>query len=619
MCGIAGIIGKEFEEPVLNRMVKRLWHRGPDHTGVYIDHEVGLAQSRLSIIDLSSAGNQPFTSIDHPHFTIVFNGEIYNYIELKGVLAARGYDFHTNSDTEVLLKLYIEFGKECVFKLRGMFAFVIWCSQTKEVFIARDRFGIKPLYYALQNNTFYFASEVRALLESNIEKSVNYQAIYDYLSLGAICNPETIFRDIQQFAAGSYAFLSPDRTDLQVYKYWDLLTETSVMKKEFAAMSYNDCAAILRNGLEEAVRCHLCADVEVGAFLSGGIDSSLITLLMSKYQQSPMNTFSIGFDGFEPYNEVGIAKVVAEKVGSSHHQKILTQQDFDLSLFRLLDSFDEPSMDGTNTFFVSLAAAEAGMRVVLSGLGGDELMAGYPHFRRLRRLDALFPKGIPLLKYDLLDKYTFIPSRIRHLIRDAASGSLGRYGRIRNLLQGRPAAIISSEFLAGLNLSSVERRYEEFVGLSADSVELTTIIEVHTYLRDTLLRDSDNMSMGHSLELRPVFLDHEIVKTMFSLPSHYKQIGSFNKQILVDSVKDLLPEQVYKRKKMGFEFPLGFWMMQHKDVLRSAFDGVWAKRIFSSSFLNQVQRKLSSNSAITNQIWAYFILLYYLEENAVKP
>jgi asparagine synthase (glutamine-hydrolysing) len=619
MCGIAAIIGKDANETVLHKMIGRLAHRGPDHIGTFIGQNVALAQSRLSIIDLTAEANQPFKAIDYPDFTIVFNGEIYNYKDLRRNLEAMGYRFYTNSDTEVLLKLYIEFGEQCVQKLRGMFAFVVWSARTELVFIARDRFGIKPLYYGMQEGTFYFASEVKAFLETAISKRVNYQSLYDYLSLGAICNPDTIFQEIKQFPSGSYASMSLARCDFRLVSYWNLVDESSQLKSEFAKVSYEESVAVLRSSIEEAVKYHLCSDVQVGAFLSGGVDSSLISLLASSYAQNSLYTFSIGFAGFDRYNEVSVAKLVANKIRSVHHEKILEQNDFDSQLERLLSSFDQPSIDGTNSFFVSMAAADAGIKVVLSGLGGDELMAGYPHFRRLRRLSSIFPKGIPWLRDGAFDGYEFLPHRVRFLLRDAISEPLMRYSRLRNVLHGLPASTISSQCMNELNLASIERRYERFADVASDSIELTTLIELNTYLHDTLLRDSDSMSMTHSLELRPVLLDHELVKVIFSLPSHYKHRGKFNKQILVDSGKDLLPEQVYRRKKMGFEFPLGYWIARHRDRLKVTFDSEWAKIVFSAPALAQIQRELLTKAAITNKTWAYFVLLNYLNTRSVQP
>lgn len=619
MCGIAGIFGEDVNTAVLQRMVRKLAHRGPDHTGITASEYFGLAQSRLSIIDLSSAANQPFTSIDHPHFTIVFNGEIYNYLELRTSLESKGHRFYTKSDTEVLLNLYIEYGAACVVKLRGMFAFAILDARDRKLFIARDRFGIKPLYFSFNNRTFYFASEVRALLEGRVERKACYQSIFDYLSLGVVCNPRTIFEHIHQFPAGCFGFIFSHTQELHVTKYWDLIEETVSLKKDLSRLSYSDSFSLLRQNLEQAVEYHLCSDVNIGSFLSGGIDSSLVTILMSRRHQAELNTFSIGFDGFEPYNEVNVSRIVAEKIMSRHHEKILTQCDFDNNFERLLDSFDQPSMDGTNTFFVSLAAAESGIRVALSGLGGDELMAGYPHYRRLRRLHSFLPSGISWIRNDILDDVGVLPNRVKFWINDFLSAPLARYGRIRNLLHGRSASLISSESLSEMRLDSVDHRYRSYMNMSNDPVELTTLIEVNTYLHDTLLRDSDNMSMSHSLELRPVLLDHELVKTMFALPSAHKLKGNVNKQLLVDAVRDLLPEAVYKRKKMGFEFPVGFWMKRHKAVLESTFSGEWAKLIFSPKVLTQIRTQVLDNNAISNRTWAYFILLHYLDNNLVEP
>ncbi|HEX8186139.1 MAG TPA: asparagine synthase (glutamine-hydrolyzing), partial [Blastocatellia bacterium] len=385
MCGIVGIIGKSIPgiETRIAKMSDAIAHRGPDACGVEIWSErdtgqTAFAHRRLSIIDLSDAGRQPMTTPDG-RYSIIFNGEIYNYQALRRRLLEEGVEFRTHTDTEVLLYLYKKRGAECLQLLRGMFAFAINDSRTGEVFAARDRFGIKPFYYFQDNRLFAFSSEVRALLASGLVPSlIDPVSLNSYLSFGAVQEPRTIIENVRTLPPAHYIVINSKGEVKELARYWRLPADTLHVDRASAIEE-------TRSRLEESIKLHLLADVPLGAFLSSGIDSSCIVALMSKYAQGRVNTFTVCFEE-QQFNERELARRVAQRWGASHRELVLSETEMLASLPEAVAGIDQPSMDGINTWVISRATKRAGVTVALSGLGGDELFGGYPSFQRALRM-----------------------------------------------------------------------------------------------------------------------------------------------------------------------------------------------------------------------------------------
>lgn len=607
MCGIAGIMGDNATISI-GRMTKALAHRGPDGEGVYIspDQRVALGHTRLSIIDLSPKGHQPM-SYDGRYW-IVFNGEIYNYTELRDELKALGYKFFTNTDTEVILVAYIQWGNYCLKRLRGMFAFAIWDSHFKRLFMARDRLGIKPLYYSQRQNVFAFASEVRALLKSGfVSSEIDRQSLWYYLSFGVIPQPHTIFSQIKALLPGYYAEFHFETQTLGMTRYWDIAEETAPLHQELATLTYEETQVILRQKLEEATRYHLVSDVPVAAFLSGGIDSTGIVGLMSCIVRCPIKTFSVGFESkYKHLDERRWAKIAAEKLGTEHTEVIITGNEVANSFDQLVSSFDQPSVDGTNTYFVSRAASKE-VKVALSGLGADELFLGYYHFHRISRAANIFPNGIP--KGHLGSLIRFFPGRWRRELAALIASPMERLLFLRQLVdEEKLKQITKPEAWGCLEFPSFDM---QSLGI-LDLLSQISYVEITGYLRNTLLRDADNMGMAHGLEIRPPYLDHVLAEFVFALPSSSKLQKQHYKKLLVDAINDILPKEIVQRPKMGFEMPLSEWMgTVLKERLLAAFDSDYARTIFMPQFLSDLRMRLSKRKTIPRYIWAYFVLLEY--------
>lgn len=575
MCGINGIVGisdKHLAGEKIAAMNHAMRHRGPDDEGVFIDEKIALGHRRLSIIDLSAAGHQPMTSFDD-RYVIVYNGELYNYKDLKFELqrvvsgsSQQAYLFQTNTDTEVILAAYSRWGADCVKRFNGMFAFAVWDKQKKELFISRDRLGIKPLYYLYTNGVFAFSSEIRSLLASDlIRKKIDEEALVDYLRYQTVHAPNTIVKGVKMLLPGHSIVMQQEQ--LKIKKYWDIVEDRNMEGKN---KSYNDVCKDVNELLSKAVERRLMADVPFGAFLSGGIDSSAIVGLMSKVSSEKVKTFSVVFDESE-FSESKYAQLVAKKFNTDHHEIKLTPNDFLKDLPNALSAMDHPSGDGPNTYIVSKATKNAGITMALSGLGGDELFGGYDVFKRgldiskknwvnyfplfARSLSAeMFLKLKPsaasekmaaMLKSSKIDFESFYPLS-RQVLMDDKITSIIRTDKLSKNAVGN--------IVSGIDLSDNEFR-----------ISRISIAEISTYMQNVLLRDTDQMSMAHALEVRVPFIDYTLVEYVMGLPDKYKSIES-PKKLLVDALGELLPSDVVNRPKMGFTLPWKHWM---KNELRT--------------------------------------------------
>jgi asparagine synthase (glutamine-hydrolysing) len=556
-------------EVAVQRMSDHMRARGPDALGYWSDSKVGLSlgHRRLSILDLEPRANQPMHS-DDGRYVIVFNGEIYNFRELRRVLERDGEAFRTRSDTEVLLKLYAREGQSMLSRLRGMFSFAIWDIQTRGLFLARDPYGIKPLYIGRNKDGWLFASQVKALLASGlISHDTDPLGQADFWLLGSVPEPRTWFRNISALPAGSWCRISADGQFSGPYKYWDI--GDSWRNAPECRLTPSEAQEMVRAAVSESVRQHLVADVPVGVFLSGGIDSGSLAGLINDAGASGMQGITIAYNEFQGRheNEAPVAAEIARSYGIRHHVRIITQQEFDADLPRILSAMDQPSIDGINTWYASKAVAELGLKVVISGVGGDELFYGYPSFHQLPNLVsrwkrlACIPGAWPAanLVLALLTRRTGNP-RWRWLTRQA--GSLyGAYWLRRGLFAPDELPDVMGEeySLGALRDLNPGTLLESMVGvLPADAMAAVGQIESSVYLRNQLLRDSDWASMDHSVELRTPLVDAWLLRDLMPVLRSFGRL--MGKRMLAASPATPLSQSIIDRVKTGFSIPLGIWM-----------------------------------------------------------
>jgi asparagine synthase (glutamine-hydrolysing) len=537
MCGIAGIYGVS-DKPLVKRMCDKILHRGPDEDGYYVDDKVSLGMRRLSIIDLNT-GSQPIFNEDGS-IVVVFNGEIYNFKELREELEQKGHKFRTNSDTEVIVHAYEVYGYECLKRLNGMFAIALWDTTRNELFLARDRMGIKPLYYAKIGETVVFASEIKSILEhAGIKRAVNEQALADYFILRYVPAPLTLFKGIRKLEPGCYMVVT--EKGIETKKYWSLEFEPIHKSPDFLTES------ILKM-LKDSVKRRLIADVPLGVFLSGGVDSSTLTAIASDYSSEPLKTFSVGFYGAK-YDETPYARTVSDHFGTDHTEEWVDIENVAL-LPELVYHLDEPLADPAilPTYLISKVARKE-VKVVLSGEGGDEAFAGYDHYSsELKAYKAL--KYLPLL----LKKSVF------KLGEGLNEGALKRYC----LYFGSRTTHANSYFYrlklrdhGNLNvaISSTGSDTSSLFHSDGDYLNCMLKFDINYWLPDDLLMKVDKMTMANSLEARVPFLDHNLLQLACRVPSNMK----LKKQLLRLCVKDILPKAVMQRKKHGFDVPIKEW------------------------------------------------------------
>jgi asparagine synthase (glutamine-hydrolysing) len=568
MCGIAGIVSADaaerIEAAVIRRMCDAIVHRGPDDEGIYVKGNTGLGMRRLSIVDLSG-GHQPVFNEDRTVW-VVYNGEIYNFPELRRELESRGHRFATHTDTEVLVHLYEEMGSDCVQKLRGMFAFALWDDRRSRLLLARDRLGIKPLHYAQVDGRLLFGSEIKALLTVAPELAeTNREALLQYFYLGYIPDPQTAFLPIQKLPPGH--LLEFERGEVRVRQYWDLPPYAT-----HSPRSEEECLEELEHRLAEAVRIRLISDVPLGALLSGGTDSSTIVALMARACSGPVKTFSIGFHQAE-FNEAPYAKLVAERFGTEHHELIL-EPDIVETVEFLSRSLEEPFGDSSMlpTYYVSCLARKH-VTVALSGDGGDEMFAGYERYR-----------------IHLNDRsYRWIPQWAGRFYREQAHQRLPRQMPGRNLAYSislpweeryaegvslqpfqREMALLSADFVASSDPLSLVRDYIRKAP-AGDALSRLLYLDTKTYLPGDILTKVDRMSMLTSLEARVPMLDHVFLEWVTGLTPEWKMRGGDQKYILRKLAERVgVPKEVLYRRKQGFALPLVHWIRHElKDIILS--------------------------------------------------
>ena len=599
MCGIVGLVTKKEKENTIKLMNDRIKHRGPDGDGYFIDGDVALGHRRLSIIDLSS-GDQPMFNEDGSVVT-VFNGEIYNYQQLKEELKALGHDFKTKSDTEVLVHGYEEWHTDLPKHLRGMFAFAIYDKNKNEVFLARDNFGIKPLYFAKMNDTFMFASEIKAFLDvPDFEKIFNESILETYLEFSFVPTNETFFKGVHRLDAGC-SLLYKDN-EIKINKYFKL-----DFKEE--DMSFEDAVKNISDVMKDSVEKHLISDVEVGSFLSSGIDSSYIVSLAK-----PNKTYTVGYEN-KKYDETMYAKDLAEKLGIKNESKIITKEEYLENISKIMYHLDEPTSDpaAISLYFVAKLASKD-LKVVLSGEGADEFFGGYNYYRE--EVDYKF--------------YNKLPYCLRHIIGKIAS--IFPEGRGFNFLVRRGEKLENSYIGVNRNFSSKMAKkvlknnyelkaidvtkdvYNEFKNYS--NIDKMQAIDINFWLMKDILLKADRMTMASSIEGRVPFIDKEVFKVASHLPFDYKVTKENTKVALRAAAKEVIPTEAYKKKKLGFPVPVREWIKDgsFKEEVEKTLNSDVANKYFNTKIINKMfEEHINGKKDNYRKIWTIYTFIKWYQ------
>lgn len=612
MCGIAGILNRRVlltENSTVKKMLNALSHRGPNAEGVFVKDNIALGHRRLSIIDLSIGANQPFSNSTN-RYKLVFNGELYNFEQVKDKIT--NCNWRTTSDTEVLVEAWARWGINCIELFKGMFAFAVWDEEEKSLHIVRDRLGIKPLYYYNDDNCFAFASEIRALLASNLmPKKINQKALENYLAFQSIPAPISIIENIKQLEAGCYITIKDGQ--VTVKRYWDIVEQKN-------KNDYSNKSAIQKKIytlLEQSVEQRLVSDVPVGAFLSGGIDSSAVVGLMARLRNSSPETFNISYEE-KDYDESQYAELVAKKYNTNHHKILLKPTSILDELTNALDAMDTPSGDGINSYVVSKAVKKAGITVALSGIGGDELFAGYPFFHKYYKLNqrkSLWKNSYLLRK----TASTFLNdgSKWKQLLQTKSAGINEIYPVLRQVILPKTIKkVIRNNEEALVEISKTLSNYNG--SLSAfPSFSQVTIADLLGYTQNTLLKDADQMSMAVALEVREPFFDHELIEYILGIPDAIKY-PTYPKQLLVESLGDLLPPEIVHRKKQGFVMPWNCWLRSElKDFCEAHIKSLSQREWFSKNEVMHLWENFKNGYKNIKwiEVWMLVVLDYWLQKN----
>ena len=629
MCGIAGCFGVsqsgEEQRALLKRMCDSMIYRGPDDEGYFVDGAVGLGMRRLSIIDLSG-GRQPVTN-EGKNIWVVLNGEIYNFATLREDLQRKGHQFTSRSDTEVIVHQYEEDGADCVQKFNGMFAFAVWDQRSQTLLLARDRLGIKPLYYYWDGTRLLFASEIKALLASGlIQKELEPRALWDYLTLGHVPQPETIWKHIHKLLPGHTLSLSRQKPEPVIRRYWDIPYTSHPIQKSFAEYSreFNDLFL-------DAVRLHLIADVPVGVLLSGGLDSSAVAAAVKEVHNARLDSFSVAFENSAATNELPYARLAAERVGTNHHEVIIGQKDFLDFLPRFVHYMDEPMADLASVplHYVSQLARQH-VKVVLSGEGSDETLGGYDFERVVRN-------------WDRAERFQQLPKGLRQALVKTAGlfgPPISEYARkadtpVNDRLQTQPAVmtnLFTSEQKRRLYKTphsyedSLDRFRADFRrNASLDPLHQALYVYCQSWLVDDLLSKADRMTMASSLELRVPFLDYRLVNWLAAAPASVKvgrdSRGVYQtKRLLREFARTRLPAEILSRPKQGFPVPVYGWLQGPlkswaTDLLQASDARI--TRWFSPEEIHRwTERGTAANGSSEDQhrLWPFLILELWMKE-----
>lgn len=605
MCGIAGKVyydrQRRVTESDLHAMADCLIHRGPDGEGILLSNNAGFAMRRLTIID-PETGNQPIYNEDGS-IGVIQNGEIYNYKEVRDKLRSKGHKFETASDTEVIVHAYEEYGKDCPKHLNGQFAFAINDSKTNTQFLARDRLGIKPFFYYSDSDKFMFASELKALIQDDDFPAIlDQEGVWDYFSFGYVPTPQSIFKGLRKLPPGCSLILKDGKVTID--RYWTLeANEESDITDETELLS------ILEGLLQKSVEDRLVSDVPFGAFLSGGIDSSLIVALMAKTMNMPVKTFSIGFEEFG-YNELDKARIVSKLFKTEHYEYIVKADAVDI-LPKLAMQYDEPFADSSAlpTYYLSKMAREE-VTMCLSGDGGDELFGGYNRYLQYTNVTDKLPtivKAPVKAMSDILPFGTRGKSRLRWLGMDWSERYIDQMSFYSNSIKSQ---LFDKEFLNGsAKINSYDKLREYYKGTeNRDSLTRVSKLDIHSYLVDNILQKVDRASMLNSLEVRVPLIDYRVVEFAMLISSKFKIRKNTKKYLLRKLAKKYLPEEIFNQSKKGFSIPVAQWLRGNMKDFSSEllFDGrMKARGIFNMKFINKVwQRHQTGKEDLSSNIWA---------------
>ena len=620
MCGICGVLSSQnrlVEDNLIKRMLNMISHRGPDDSGIFIDKNIALGIQRLSIIDIQG-GHQPIHNEDKTIW-IVFNGEIYNYPELRELLQKKGHVFYTETDTECVVHLYEEMGIECVKELNGMFAFAIWDSIREHLYLVRDRLGIKPLYYAKSDGNLIFASEIKAILEHPaVDRNVDMTSLHDYLTFLYVPSPRTMFQGISKLPAAHWLRFANGNTSIE--RYWDLQfshEENAASEEEYVEQVYES--------LRESVKMRLMSEVPLSAFLSGGVDSSGIVAIMAGMMDEPVKTFSIGFKSKGLHNELPYARIMAEQYGTEHHEFIVEPDAVEL-ISKVVWHLDEPMADASAilNYLVAQMAKEY-VTVVLTGLGADEVFAGYRRYcgDRLAQRYKTIPTAI---RYGFEKTVSILPasaeSRLLNYSRLAKKFVAGtqlspeeRYFRWNSFFtEELKNSLYSEELKARLNgrpSFAVLERYFEDAG-SSEFLDKAQYVDQKTYLVEDPLTLTDKMSMANSLEARVPFLDHKLVELSAKIPPSMRLKGLKTKYILKKALDGVVPKSILRRQKQGFSMPIDSWL--RNGLSDWCADLLSRERIEERGYFNYdtvrwiVQEHQEGKKDFSQHIWALLLL-----------
>ena len=556
MCRISGIVNPiaSFDNAVkqVEQMCQLQKHGGPDDEGIYQNKEnnIVLGHRRLSLIDLSSAGHQPMHYAEK--YTITYNGELYNYKNIKATLVEYGYEFKTNSDTEVILAAFAKWNTYAFAKFNGMFAFALYDNEENKIYLVRDAAGIKPLYYATVAGSLVFASEIKAFTNFEYLQEQNKNVAVFQMAYGYLPEPHTLLKEVKPLPKGCFLTydVSTKKTNLQLFNFFSFSNKI---------INDNETESLIYDTINQAVKSTMVSDAPIGVFLSGGLDSAILAKLAKDEVKNNLHTLSIYFEE-NKYSEKKYQDLVAEKLQSEHHSILLTEKSFHQNFSQILNDMDLPSCDGINTWFISKYAAEAGLKAVLSGIGADELFGGYPSFTRMRTAMAF--QHIPNL-----------------FLSNASKLANKKYGRISYLqIEGiRGLYLFLRGHFSPNEIATQLGAYEKDIWkileeeITSPDLNLTagnkaSWMEFNQYMQDQLLRDADVMSMAHGLEIRVPFLDNAVVNTAFSISEKVKFNKNIKKSLLVNAFGESLPKEIWDRPKMGFSFPFAEWLKNNAIV-----------------------------------------------------
>ncbi|WP_026899015.1 asparagine synthase (glutamine-hydrolyzing) [Daejeonella oryzae] len=593
MCRIAGILSDHSQPENLYRQVKAmcdsLRHGGPDDEGVFLDEEgkICLGNRRLAIQDLSASGHQPMPTADNK-IHITFNGEVYNFRQLRVELAALNIQFHSDTDTEVVLKAYQQWGSESFKRLKGMFAFAITDLRQQKTYLVRDPGGIKPLYYSQQGKDLIFASEVKAfaVCQYNFPENADWKVYL--LALGHIPEPYTTFKNIHSLPKGHYLCWNHQTSSANIQSFYSFRYSEQITDKEEAILK-------VQHAIDHSVKRHLISDASIAVFLSGGIDSSILALVADSYLKERLNTLSIDLEETD-YSELKYQKLVSNLTSGEHRQVQINYKSFESNFSSVIRAMDQPSTDGINSWFISKCAKENGMKAVISGIGADELFGGYPSFQRTKTIHAL--KKLPKRFLRLAENHP--DPKYRRFYYLSYENPLGEYLFSRGFFTPNTIARV---------LDAEHKEIDQLLGNFPGDAHFNTLsggnraswLETNLYMQNQLLKDTDYMSMSHGVEVRVPFLDRDLVELALSIHPDLKYSRTQIKPLLIKAFENLLPRQVWDRPKMGFSFPFQEWMKKYKSMSEP------------SLYKNKVSRKLMEDFGNDKLHWSSAFALYHID------